>query len=113
MISPDFYDPTFQLRGPESYKQFEIEFFAGFPDWQEKVTDMIAEGDKVWVCFIAEGPHTGKWLGLAPTGKTIKASCVQIRRLVDGKVVEKYSVIDWLAALKELGIMKCMLSFHN
>lgn len=106
VISPDFYDPTFNLRGAEGYKKFETAFFEGFPDWQETIVDMVAEGDKVWVRFTAEGTHKGEWLGLAPTDKKIQASCVQIWRLIDSKVVEKDSVIDWLDALKQLGIIE-------
>jgi predicted ester cyclase len=66
LISPDFFDPTFQLRGPEGDKRFETEFFEGFLDWQETIEDMVAEGDKVWVRFTAEGTHKGEWRGLAP-----------------------------------------------
>ena len=47
LISPDFYDPTFNLRGSEDYKKFELAFFKGFPDWIETIEDIIAEEDKV------------------------------------------------------------------
>ena len=74
LISPDFYDPTFKLRGPEDYKQFERAFFKGFPDWIETIEDIIAEGDKVWGRFTGTGTHKGEWRGLAPTGKKITFS---------------------------------------
>jgi C-1 hydroxylase len=106
VISPDFFDPTFRLRGPESYKQFENAFFKGFPDWIETIEDIIAEGDKVWVRFTGTGTHKSEWRGLAPTGKKITFSGVQIWRLVDGKVVSKDSVIDLLDALKQLGVIE-------
>jgi len=105
-ISPDFFDPTFQLRGPESYKQFETMFFKGFPDWHETIEDMVAEEDKVWVRFIGTGTHSGEWRGLAPTCKKITFKGVQIWRIVDGKVVEKDSIIDILDACKQLGIIE-------
>jgi len=69
VISPDFYDPAFKLRGAAGYKQFETAFFKGFPDWIETIEDIIAEDDKVWVRFTGTGTHKGEWLGLAPTGK--------------------------------------------
>jgi C-1 hydroxylase len=65
VISPDFHDPTFNLRGVEDYKQFELAFFKGFPDWIETIEDIIAEGNKVWVRFTGIGTHKGEWLGLA------------------------------------------------
>ena len=106
LVSPDFFDPQFGLKGPVAYKAFETEFFKGFPDWQETIQEMAAEGDKVWVDFKAEGTHKGEWKGLAPTGKKINASCVQIWRIANGKVVQKDSIIDWLDALKQLGIIE-------
>ena len=106
LISPDFFDPTFQLQGPESYKRFETMFFKGFPDCHETIEDIVAEGDKVWVRFTGKGTHRGEWRGLAPTGKKVTFTGVQIWRIVNGKVVEKNSIIDILDAFKQLGIIK-------
>jgi len=106
VISPDFFDPTFQLRGPEGYKQFETAFFKGFPDWIETIEDIIAEEDKVWVRFTGTGTHKGEWRGLAPTGKKVTFRGVQIWRIVDGKVASKDSILDLLDALRQLGFIE-------
>ena len=106
VISPDFFDPTFKLRGPEGYKQFETTFFKGFPDWHETIEDLVAEGDKVWVRFTGTGTHKGEWRGLAPIGKKVTFRGVPIWRLVDGKVVSKDSILDLLDALKKLGAIE-------
>lgn len=106
VISQDFYDPSFNLRGAEEYKQFELAFFKGFPDWIENIEDIIAEGDKVWVRFTATGIHKGEWLGLAPTGKKVTIKEVQIWRIVDGKVVSKDSIGDLLDAFIQLGVIE-------
>jgi predicted ester cyclase len=110
LISPDFFEATLQLRGPEPYKQFETMFFKSFPDWQETIEDIIAEGDKVWVHFKATGTHKGELnmlgLTLAPTGKKITIKAVQMWRLVDGMVVEKQTVADELEAFRQLGVIE-------
>jgi len=106
LISPDFYDPSFNLRGAKDYKQFETAFFKGFPDWIETIEDIIAEGDKVWVHFTGTGTHKGEWLGLAPTGKKMTLKAVQIWRIVDGKVVAKESIGDLLDVFKQLGVIE-------
>ena len=106
VISPDFFDPSFQLRGPEGYKQFETAFFKAFPDWIETIEDIIAEGDKVWVRFTGTGTHKGDFRGLAPTGKKVTFKGVQIWRLIDGKVVSKDSILDLLDALRQLGAIE-------
>jgi len=112
-IAPDFVDERntpFELRGLESYKQFETNVINGFPDFQETIEDIIAEGDKVWVHLRFTGTHTGEWnlfgIPLAPTGKKITWTGVNIWRIVDGKVVERKSIRDILDFLRQLGIIE-------
>jgi predicted ester cyclase len=105
LLSPDFFEITLQMRGPEAYKQFEMSFFKGFPNWYETINDIIAEGDKVWVYFKATGTHTGNFRKFTPTGKKITITAVQMWRLVDGKVVEKQTVADELTAFIQLGVI--------
>ena len=106
LISPDFYDPAFNLRGPEDYKKFELAFFKGFPDWIETIEDIIAEKDKVWVRFTATGTHMGEWLGLAPTGKKVTTKAVQMWCIDNGKVVVKDTIMDSLDTFVKLGVIK-------
>ena len=106
LISPDFYDPTFNLHGPEDYKQFESAFFKGFPDWIETIEDIIAEGNKVWVSFTAKGTHKGECFGLAPTGKTVTLRSVQMWHVENGKVVSKDTISDSLNFFRELGVIE-------
>lgn len=112
-MAPDFVDARntpFELRGLESYKKFEAMFIKGFPDFQETIEDITAEGDKVWVHFKVTGTHTGEWslfgIPLAPTGKKVTWTAVDIWRIVDDKVVERKSVRDMLDFLRQLGIIE-------
>jgi len=106
LISPDFYDPTFNLRGSEDYKKFELAFFKGFPDWIETIEDIIAEENKVWVRFTATGTHMGEWLGLAPTAKKVTTKAVQMWRIDKGKVVAKDTIMDYLGTFIKLGVIE-------
>jgi len=113
LIAPDFIEgrnTPFELRGPEGYKQFVTTLFRAFPDWHETIEDIIAEQDKVCVHLTATATHTGGWnfLGvtLAPTGKKIAYTAVDIWRIVDGKIVERKSVRDLLAFLTQLGLIE-------
>ena len=106
LISPDFHDPAFNLRGLEDYKQFEGAFFKGFPDWIETIEDIIAEGNKVWVSFTATGTHKGECFGLAPTGKKATFRAVQMWCVENGKVVSKDNVSDSLDFFRELGVIE-------
>jgi predicted ester cyclase len=113
LISPDFVEgrnTPLELRGPKGYKQFVTMLFKGFPDWYETIEDIIAEGDRVCVHFNATATHTGEWnflgITLAPTGKKITYTAVNIWRIVDGKVVERKSVRDLLVLLTQLGLIE-------
>jgi predicted ester cyclase len=112
-IAPDFVDEPntpFELRGLESYRQFENGVFKAFPDFQEAIEDIIAEGDKVWVYLRFTGTHKGEWnvfgVTLPPTGKKITWVGVNILRIVKEKVVERKSVHDMLDFLKQLGVIE-------
>ena len=97
------------LQGLESFKQFETLFIQAFPDYQEIIEDIIAEGDKVWVHFKVTGTHTGNWavlgMTLPPTNRTISYTGVSMWRIVDGKVVERTSVRDMLDFFRQLDLI--------
>jgi len=78
----------------------------GFPDYHYTIEDIIAEGDKVCVRVTFTGTHTGEYLGFAPTGKKISYKSVTIKRVVDGKMVEGWTVNDLLDFFKQLGIIE-------
>ena len=112
-MAPDFVDARntpFELRGLESYKKFEAMFIKGFPDFHETIEDIVAEGDNVWVLEKVTGTHTGEWnlfgIPLAPTGKKVAWTAVNIYRIVDGKVVERKSVRDMLDFLRQIGVIE-------
>ena len=116
LVASVYIDHTYQSQDPEGgylnemylegLKQSLTKFYKGFPDWIMTIDDIIAEGDKVWVRFKATGTHTGKHHGLAPTGKKITETGVDIMRIVDGKIVEGWRVHDHLDYFKQLGVIE-------
>jgi len=107
LIAPDYVDHPRQLRGLESYKQHLTMLYKSFPDTQETIEDIIAEGDKVCIHLKGTATHTGEYRGLAPTGKKTKWEAVIIWRIVDGKIAEMLAVVaDELDFLKQLGVIE-------
>ena len=102
-VSLDYVDHTNQIRGRESLKQLITMGFTAFPDWNETVEDIIAEGDKVWVRLAYSGTHDGEWRGIAPTGNKVTMTSVDIYRIVDGKLAEYWNVTNPLNFFKQLG----------
>lgn len=67
------------------------------------ITDIVAEGDKVWVRLATSGGHSGEWRGIPPTGRQWTNTGVAFYRLSEGKVVEGDWLFDYLDHLEQLG----------
>jgi predicted ester cyclase len=67
------------------------------------VTDMIAEGDKVWARVATRGGHSGEWEGVPPTGKQWTNTGVLFFQFTDGKIAKFETLFDELGHLKQLG----------
>jgi predicted ester cyclase len=78
----------------------------GFPDYNFTIEDMIAEGDKVCARVTFTGTHAGEYLGFAPTGKKVSYKSVTITHVVDGKIVEGWTVNDLLDSFKQIGAIE-------
>lgn len=104
-LAPDYVDHLLKLRSLESFKQFYTQFYKGFPDTHSTIGNIIAEGNKVWTRSIVTGTHKGEYRGVLPTGKEITMRCVDIYRIVDGKIVEAWGIYDMLDCYKQLGVI--------
>jgi len=91
--------------GLEGVKQVFAVFAAGFPDLHFTVEDMIAEGDKVVSRLTMHGTHRGDFQGIAPTGKSITQTGIDILRLAGGKVIERWGEFDNLGLMQQLGVI--------
>jgi steroid delta-isomerase-like uncharacterized protein len=67
---------------------------------------MIAEGDKVAVCFTAKGTHDGAFQGVPATGKHFKIAAMTVWRFVDGKIAEEWLFFNDLDLYRQLGLFK-------
>jgi steroid delta-isomerase-like uncharacterized protein len=84
-------------------QQFHMLFYAAFPDLRVTIEDMIAEGDQVVTRATWRGTHQGEFQGIAPTGKPMTLTGIQILRIRDGKLVEHRSEFDGLGLMQQLG----------
>jgi steroid delta-isomerase-like uncharacterized protein len=95
-----------QPQGPEGTRQVYSKVFEAFPDLQVNVEDQIAEGDKVVNRITMTGTHKGEFMGIPPTGKKGTAKLIDIVRIADGKVVERWGLMDQADLMRQLGINK-------
>ena len=76
----------------------------GFPDAHVDLVAAIEEGDMVSFRLDGSGTHLGPFLGVEPTGKTIRIRGIHHVRIRDGCVVEHWQGPDILAMLLDMGL---------
>jgi steroid delta-isomerase-like uncharacterized protein len=107
-LDPDFinHDPPLPGApdGPDGMRQAAELFRQAFPDWRSDVQRMIAEDDLVAEHFVAHGTHRGSVMGETPTGHDVALRGVNIFRIADGKIVERWGRLDDLGLLQQLGL---------
>ena len=75
-----------------------------FPNFNETVEDVMADGDRVITRFVARGTHLGPYQGLPPTEKSFAMAEIGIFRIHGGKIAEKWGQVDRLGMYRQLGI---------
>ena len=105
-LDPDFisHDPPLPGApdGPDGMRRAAELFRHAFPDWRSDVQHMIAEDDLVAEHFVAHGTHHGSVMGETPTGHDVVLRGVNIFRIADGKIVERWGRLDDLGLLQQL-----------
>jgi steroid delta-isomerase-like uncharacterized protein len=89
----------------EGLKQMIAVFRQGFGDSHNTIEDLIAENDKVVVRLRMTGTHTGEFMGIPPTQKRIDGYSISIIRISEGKVKERWNIMDRLEMMRQLGLM--------
>src|SRR5215212_11313195 len=64
--------------GAAGQKRIAADFRAAFPDLHWEIAFLIAEGDMVAGRWTASGTHEGEWAGVAPTGRPMRFSGLNV-----------------------------------
>ncbi len=93
------------MYGPEGMKAFVTRVRTNLPDLQARVEDIITAGDKVVMRLTLYGTYTGEVMGIASHGKQVTIPEIQIYRLTNGKIVERWYIADRLGLWQQLGVI--------
>ncbi|MCO6438031.1 MAG: ester cyclase [Phycisphaerae bacterium] len=108
-IAPEYtevYEGKRYPLGIEGAKEHILGVRRTYRDLRLTVERQIAEGEWVASCIIARGIHKGEWMGIAPTGKPVAFTGVNIDRVVDGRIVEHGGAVNLLGPLLEIGAVR-------
>jgi predicted ester cyclase len=92
--------------GLAGVRQLATSVRVGFPDYRERIDELIDAGDNIIVRLTIKGTHTGPLPGLAATGKTVEFNDVTICRVENGKIVEQRGLTDYLSLYMQLGLVE-------
>ena len=108
LVEPDATIRTplpLHVSGAEALKEVFLRLHGAYPDLHVAIEDLIAEGDKVVSRNVVTGTHKGEYMGIAPTGKSVRYDEIFIFRFEHGQVVETWGVVDVLTQMRQLGLI--------
>ncbi len=110
-VVDELFHPDFRTRTPqgeldrEGFKDYVAGWRAGFPDVHCEVGDLIQEGDRVAWSIRATGTHTGTFMGIEATGRSIDFDSLNIGTFKDGLALRHWVLMDTMTVLTQLGAM--------
>lgn len=69
---------------------------------------MITEGDRVVYRSTIKGTQTGEFLGIPPTGKSVKVNDFTLLRFENGKIAEWWNETNLLEVMQQLGLSESL-----
>jgi steroid delta-isomerase-like uncharacterized protein len=97
-------DPDFGV-GREGFRRQWREWQEAFPDLHFAIEEIVAEGDIVVARWTLTGTQRGPFLGIPPTGRTIRVGGMSMDRLQDGILVSGFDGWDNLGLRQQLGVI--------
>ncbi|MFK8077812.1 MAG: ester cyclase [Granulosicoccus sp.] len=64
----------------------------------------LAEGEWMAAFGRQEATHSGKFMGIEPTGKRVEIRYMDFWKVVDGKIVDNYVMVDFPHVMQQLGV---------
>jgi steroid delta-isomerase-like uncharacterized protein/uncharacterized protein (TIGR02246 family) len=75
------------------------------PDLRCRIVDLVAQADRVAVHWVVSGTHTGRGMGIEPTGRAVRdVAGASVFRLINGKIAEERVTWDTGNLFEQLGV---------
>jgi predicted ester cyclase len=90
-------------QGVEGVKAFFGMFRDAFPDVEVAIDEVVADGDRAAVATTTTGTHTGELMGMAPTGRRVSVTGIDMIRVdASGRIAEHRGLTDTVGLLRQL-----------
>ncbi|WP_331235199.1 ester cyclase [Natronorarus salvus] len=94
-----------ELHGYEEIEEFLDAHFETFPDYSGRTDVLISEDDTVAVRYTVSGTHTGEYLDVEPSGRTVEWSGIAMYRIEGDEIAEIWIEEDRLGLLEQLEVL--------
>jgi steroid delta-isomerase-like uncharacterized protein len=88
--------------GVDGVKLFFATFRDAFPDVSVQIDEIVADGDRVAVATTFTGTHEGELMGVAPPGRRVSVTGIDIVRVADGRIAEHRGLTDIVGLMRQL-----------
>ena len=85
----------------KSWLDFDKAFLAACPDLVLTIKEQIGEGDRIVTHWLAIGTHTGEFMDMPPTGKTVRLMGISIDGIKEGKITEHLAMADFTGFMQQ------------
>lgn len=107
----DLYDANVLLHGfppglppgREGAQAFYAGIWAAFPGSQLVIHQLVEQDDFLACRYSLHVTHTGEFMGVPPTGRSIEVDGQTMLRFAGGRCVERWNQADMLGWLQQLG----------
>jgi predicted ester cyclase len=110
----DFFHPGFRWMGnagcgtKHGLKEFQDNwqrpFQAAFSDKVATDESRIVQGEWMAAFGAQIATHSGEFMGIPPTGKRVEIRYMDFWKVVDGKIVDNWVMVDFPHVMRQLGV---------
>lgn len=110
-VIDELFHPEFETKTPqgtmdrEGFKGYVAAWRAGFADVHCAVSDFVEEGEKIAWKVTMTGTHTGDFMGIPATGRSVDNDSLNIGTFKDGLAHRHQVVMEDVKMLTQLGLM--------
>jgi steroid delta-isomerase-like uncharacterized protein len=106
-VAKDFieHNPRLPHEGLAGAKQFVTKVFAAFSDYHAEIQQLMADGEWVVTRTQFTGTNDGRYEGRPATGNKLVFSTSDFFRIENGKIAERWDVVETLARVVALGLV--------
>jgi steroid delta-isomerase-like uncharacterized protein len=94
------------IEGRDAFVRYVERTRAAFPDWHNRIDELIAAGERVVARLTWKGTHRGEFLGIPPSGRRVSYVGAAFFHIQAGEIREGWVVGDTQELWRALGVLR-------